>query len=84
MNVFVPKCQVCHNENGQASFLDLSSREVFLANDFLFDTENPGGSYLVEVIEDPEEPMPPTWSNIPVLTDEEKQKVREWIGAGLP
>lgn len=90
-NIFYPKCTACHNPNGQASFLDLSTRQAWFEardRDFggitLLDFENPGDSYVVEVINDPYEPMPPVWSNIPVLSGEEKDAIIEWIRRGLP
>lgn len=91
-NIFVPKCQVCHNPNGQAKFLDLSTREALTAagnREFgdgkkLLDPASPDESYLIEVVLDPEEPMPPTWSNIDRLNAEEVRVLKEWIRLNLP
>ena len=90
-NVFYPKCFACHNPNGQAKFLDLSTRQAFFEardRDFggvrLLDFEDPEGSYLIEVINDPFEPMPPVWSNIPALKPEEVSTIVDWIRKGLP
>lgn len=89
--IFVPKCQVCHNPQGQAKFLDLSSRQAIEAardRDFggskLLDVANPDQSYLLAVVEDPDEPMPPSWSNIPRLDRNEVGVLKEWIRRGLP
>lgn len=90
-NVFYPKCTSCHNPNGQASFLDLSTRQAWFDGrdrDFggitLLDFDNPEESYLMEVINDPLEPMPPVWSNIPELSVQEKEVLVQWIRLGLP
>lgn len=90
-NVFIPKCLVCHNSNGQAKFLDLSTRQniydkrnrVFGTSKFI-DLDSPAQSYLVEVLQDDEEPMPPVWSNIPRLSPKEIEILKQWIGLGLP
>jgi len=84
--IIFPKCVQCHNPNGQASFLDLSSRQKFFEQreDLLNNFEDAQNSYLIEVITDPEEPMPPTWSNIPPLNQNEVKILIEWITKGLP
>ncbi len=89
--VFFPKCLVCHNPQGQAKFLDLSSRQAFFEQrdrDFggekLLNFEQPEESYLISVINDPFEPMPPIWSNIEQLKPEEVEVIIEWIEKGLP
>ncbi len=89
--VFYPKCTSCHNPNGEAKFLDLSTRQAWFdgrSRDFggitLLDFDHPQESYLLEVINDPYEPMPPLWSNIAQLTEEEKEVLIEWIRKGLP
>lgn len=84
--IIFPKCVQCHNPQGQASFLDLSTRQKFfeqrdeLLNNF-DDVEN---SYLIEVLTDPDEPMPPQWANIERLKDREIKVLIEWIKQGLP
>lgn len=85
-NVFFPKCISCHNPNGEASFLDLSSRQKFFENrhELLNNFEDPESSYLIEVISDPDEPMPPSYSNISPLSKEEIKAIIEWIELGLP
>ncbi len=90
-NIFYPKCTSCHNPNGEAKFLDLSTRQAWFEGrdrDFggltLLDFENPSESYVMKVINDPFEPMPPAYSNIPVLSAEEKDAIEEWIRRGLP
>ena len=50
----------------------------------MFDFENPEQSYMLEVIQDPLEPMPPLDSGIPQLTEEEIAVLQEWIRLGLP
>ncbi len=84
--VIFPKCVTCHNPGGQAGFLDLSSRQAFFDNrEFLLNNfQNPEQSYLIEVITDPEEPMPPLWSSFPQVTPEEVEVLKEWIIKGLP
>jgi len=91
-NIFQPRCTACHNPAGQARFRDLSSRAaIFTARDELsgggqklIDFENPEESYLLNVIQDPEEPMPPISSNIRRLNAEEIAVLKEWIRQGLP
>lgn len=91
-NIIAPRCLVCHNPQGQAKFLDLSLRQaifdtrnrIFDGGKKLLDIENPANSYLLEVIEDPVEPMPPIWSKIRRLNAEEIATLRKWIGLGLP
>ena len=91
-SIFVPKCQVCHNPNGQAKFLDLSSRSAISAaanREFgdgkkLIDPSSPDESYLIEVVLDPNEPMPPTWSSLDRLNEEEVRVLKEWIRLNLP
>ncbi len=84
--VFLPKCIQCHNPQGQASFLDLSTRQSFFdQRDYLLGNfEDALNSYLVEVITDPNEPMPPSWSNIDRLSQEEVDAIIEWVEKGLP
>jgi hypothetical protein len=89
-----PKYIACHNPQGQAKFLDLSSRFAIFsqrnkifgagAGQKLLDFDKPEESYLLNVIKDPAEPMPPTWSGLPRLTDHETQTIQDWIGLGLP
>jgi len=84
-NILAPKCLVCHNPDGQAKFLDLSSRQaIFSARSKLLDFDNPEASYLLAVVQDPDEPMPPPSSNIPRLNSREIEVLTEWIALGLP
>lgn len=91
-NIIIPKCVVCHNPNGQAKFLDLTSRQTiydhrnreFDGGTKLIDLENPKQSYLIEILKDTFEPMPPIESRIPRLKDSEIELVIEWIKQGLP
>lgn len=90
--VLHPRCTLCHNPNGQARFLDLSTRQaVFEARDRVFadgaklvNFSDPAGSYLIQVVLDEAEPMPPAWSNLPRLSSVEVSVLEEWIGRGLP
>lgn len=85
-NIIFPKCLQCHNPDGQASFLSLSKYEDFVDNaDYLLNNfENVEQSYLVEVLTDPEEPMPPAWSNIERLTQKEIDVIKKWIENKIP
>ncbi len=91
-NITIPKCLVCHNPQGQAKFLDLSSRQIIFLNRNrvfgngakLINFEKASDSYLVQIIKDEEEPMPPTWSNISTLSEAEMNIIAKWIELGLP
>lgn len=91
-NVIFPKCLVCHNPQGQAKFLDLSNRQIiFDSRDRVFgngtkliDLDSPDKSYLLQILNDDEEPMPPVWSNIPRLTQDELKTLNQWLSRGLP
>lgn len=93
-NIITPRCLVCHNPRGEAKFLDLSSRQiifdqrnrVFNPDDEkkLLDFDRPEESYILEVIQDEFEPMPPLDSNLEQLTASEVEVLTEWIGLGLP
>ncbi len=90
--IVFPKCLVCHSPQGQASFLDLSTRQAFFeARDQVYgdqqkliDFVTPERSYLISIVQDPEEPMPPTWSNLSRLSVGETSTLLEWIRRGLP
>jgi cytochrome c5 len=89
--IFFARCTVCHSANGQAKFLDLSSRQkIFEARnkDFegkpLLNFEQPAMSYLLDVIQDPLEPMPPKSSQLQQLSEPEIEVLMQWIGLGLP
>lgn len=90
--IIIPKCLVCHNPQGQAKFLDLSTRQkmyenrnrVFAGGSKLIDLESPEKSYLIEILRDEEEPMPPVWSNIPQLSANEIKILQQWLSLGLP
>ncbi len=91
-NVVYPKCLACHNPSGEAKFLDLSSlaavranqNRVFAGGKRLIDVANPEQSYFLEVILDPNEPMPPKWSNIAPLDQATVRILTEWIALDLP
>jgi len=84
--VIFPKCVQCHNPEGQASFLDLSTRQKFFEqrHELLNNFEDVKNSYLIQVINDPDEPMPPVWSDIERLNETEVKILIEWIQKGLP
>lgn len=91
VNLIFPKCLVCHNPQGQAKFLDLSTRQAFFKNRDVFfgemkllDFEKPSESYIVAIVQDAVEPMPPPISRIPQLTEEEIAVLTKWIELGLP
>lgn len=80
-----PKCVQCHNPNGEAKFLDLSNRQVIWdRRSEILNFEAPEKSYLIEVITDPEEPMPPSYSKLERLTEEEVARITDWIRKGMP
>lgn len=89
-----PKCVVCHNPNGQALFLDLSTREaveeardrIYGDGQKLIDLDNPLNSYILSIVQDPVEPMPPAppFSDIDRLNENEIEILTEWIKRGLP
>lgn len=87
-----PRCEACHNPNGRAKFLDLSTRQAIWAvrnkvsdsGAKYIDFDSPADSYIIQVINDPDEPMPPRSSNIRRLTEIEVQVLTEWIGLGMP
>ena len=89
--IITPKCLACHNTNGQAKFLSLETRQDFFNNrnkmfggEKFLDIEEPEKSYLLSVIQDDLEPMPPIWSNINKVTSEEINILKKWISLGLP
>lgn len=83
--IFFAKCTVCHSPNGVAKFLDLSQRQkIFEKRKTLVDFDNPSESYLIEVITDPIEPMPPPNSGLQGLNSNEVEVLIEWIRLGLP
>ena len=91
-NLIVPKCLVCHNPNGQAKFLDLSTRQkiydsrnrLFADNIKLINLDSIDQSYLLQILSDVEEPMPPVWSKISRLTVNESLVFKQWLALGLP
>ncbi|CAM9970349.1 unnamed protein product [Chrysoparadoxa australica] len=84
-NILGKKCVVCHNPQGRVPFLDLSTREaIWKQRNQLLNFEKPEESYILEVINDPFEPMPPLNSPFEQLTEEEKAVLTEWIAKGLP
>lgn len=91
-NIIFPKCLVCHNPRGQAKFVDLSSRQtifdsrnrVFGNGSKFIDLDIPENSYLLQIVNENEEPMPPIWSNIPRITADELKTFNQWLRLGLP
>ena len=83
--IFAKKCTACHSPQGQVPFVDLSTRfAIFKQRDYLLDFEKPDRSYILEVIQDPFEPMPPKDSAFDQLTDKEIKILQKWIGLGMP
>ena len=89
--LIAPKCLVCHNPNGQAKFLDFSNRDAVYSQKNrtfggvkLIDFENPDDSYIIQILTDKDEPMPPIWSNISLLSDDERKVFSQWLALGLP
>ncbi len=91
-NVIFPKCLACHNPQGQAKFLDLSNlRAIFENKDRpyangvkLIDFDKPDTSYLLQILKDPDEPMPPIWSHIPRVSPSEIAIIQQWISLQIP
>lgn len=91
-NVIAMKCLTCHNPKGSSSFLDLSSRQavfdkrnkVYSNGQKFIDFDQPEQSFLLHIIEDEDEPMPPSWSGIERVTEEEINTLELWIRLGLP
>lgn len=90
-NVFGPRCVVCHSPRGEAKFLDLSSGAGLRAaaakswgGESLFVPEDPEASYLIQVIRDPVEPMPPRRPGLRPLNEGEIDVLVEWIRRGTP
>ena len=83
--VFGPRCIQCHNPAGEARFLNLSSRQsIWKERERMLNFEEPEKSYLIQVISNPEEPMPPLASKLPQLTANEIEIIQQWIKAGIP
>lgn len=86
--IFVPKCTICHSPEGEAPWVDLTSREAMsktlIAEHINF--QKPEESNLIFRLRHKEAPMPPLppFSNIPQLTEGEIEIVLEWIKRGLP
>lgn len=84
--VIAPKCMGCHNPDGQAHFLDLSTKQDLLAqsNSLLNGLADAENSYFVERLRDPDDPMPPAHSGIERVSEEDIATIIEWIERGLP
>lgn len=79
------KCVACHSPSGQVPWVDLSTREaIWKQRSFLLDFESPEMSYMIGIIEDEFEPMPPLTSPFEQVTEEEVAVLKEWIRLGLP
>ena len=89
-NIFQKKCVACHNPKGRYAQLPLDRRSGLFTKvpssltGLLFDFSDPAQSYMIEVIADPFEPMPPEWSSFDKVTAEELTVLQEWIALGLP
>lgn len=86
LNIFFPKCVQCHNPGGVASYVDLSTRQKFFEQrDYLLNNfEDIEDSYLFQILNDTENPMPPLDSGIDLLSEKEKSVIKKWIERGLP
>lgn len=83
--VFHAKCVTCHNPEGQVPWVDLRTRNaIFQQRTLLLNFDDPEQSLLVEVVSDPDEPMPPKESPFQRLSPEEIEALKEWIRLGLP
>ena len=83
--IFQPHCTACHSENGEVPWVDFTNYESVVAmKDNLFNMDEPRNSYMIEVILDPEEPMPPLESNVRSLTQDQIRVLLDWIGKGIP
>lgn len=92
-NILAKKCTICHNPQGEVPFIDFSSREALWSNRNLpawdidlklFDFEEPESSYILAIVRDEFEPMPPRDSGLEPVTDEELKVLKDWIELGLP
>ncbi len=84
-NILQKKCIACHNPQGEVPWMDFSTRlSLFNLRDELFNFSDAPSSYILEVITDSAEPMPPYDSPFDMVTDEELSILTEWIRLGLP
>lgn len=84
-NIFFQKCTICHNPDGDVPWVNFTTRNaVFEQRDLLVNFDTPEDSYLIEVVSDPDEPMPPIDSPFERLTQQEIETLKEWIRLGLP
>lgn len=84
-NIFLPHCAICHNPNGKVPWVDLTSFEAIQLNkELLFNFQSPINSYIIELILDSNEPMPPPDSNIKRLDQKQIGVLVEWIKNGAP
>ncbi|MCB0366239.1 MAG: hypothetical protein H6624_08090 [Bdellovibrionaceae bacterium] len=84
-NLFRPHCVVCHNPNGQVKYLDFSSYDSTMSQSkLLFNHPEAEKTYLIQVILDPFEPMPPKNSRVKRLDQEQLSTLLEWIRLGFP
>ena len=83
--IFQPHCIACHGPNGEADWIDFTNYESILEKkDEFFNIAEPRNSYMIEVILDPAEPMPPLESNVPSLSQDQIRVLLDWIGQDLP
>ena len=83
--IFTPHCISCHNPNGQVKFVNLSTyQDIIAQKDDLFDLENPLNSYVISLILDDDEPMPPKDSKVKRLNQTQIALLKKWIALGLP
>ena len=83
--LFRPHCVACHSPQGEVPWLDFTTYESIMSEkDELFDEDDPAASYILEVILDPEEPMPPLESDVPRVNQDHLRNLVLWIEAGFP
>lgn len=83
--LFRPHCVACHSPQGQVPWLDFSTYEAILKNKGeLFNESDAAASYMLEVILDPYEPMPPLESEVPPVNGSHIRNLILWVENGFP
>lgn len=83
--LFRPHCVACHSPQGEVPWLDFTTYESILSNKGeLFNQSDPSASYMVQVIRDPYEPMPPLESDVPAASTEHVRNLILWVEKGFP
>ncbi|MEQ8762853.1 MAG: PSD1 and planctomycete cytochrome C domain-containing protein [Planctomycetota bacterium] len=80
------KCFACHGPDRGAAENDLRLDVRELALEAAIVPGDPENSELIYRITSPDrfERMPPTWSKKPALTEDEIDRLRQWVEAGAP